>query len=114
MEVVVANGDIVVASATQNRDLFRALKGGGNQYGIVTQFVLKTYNVGAQIWGGFRTYPQNKTDQVVAAIAKFTSSYPDVKAAIIPTFLSELGPALNVMPGKFFHSHFTAHLSSGT
>ncbi|KAL3494418.1 hypothetical protein BJX62DRAFT_197969 [Aspergillus germanicus] len=45
-DVVLGNGTQVVASRTSNRDLFWALKGGGgNNFGIVTRFVLKTYDV---------------------------------------------------------------------
>lgn len=40
-EVVLANGDIVVANASENIDLFWALKGGGSNFGIVTKFVLR-------------------------------------------------------------------------
>jgi len=43
MQVVVANGTVVTTSATQNSDLFWALRGAGSSYGIVTQFKLKTY-----------------------------------------------------------------------
>jgi FAD/FMN-containing dehydrogenase len=36
-EVVSANGEILHASQSQNPDLFRGLRGGGN-FGIVTEF----------------------------------------------------------------------------
>ncbi|KAL6400089.1 FAD binding domain-containing protein [Ilyonectria robusta] len=44
-DVVLGNGTQVVANATSNPDLFWALKGGAGNYGIVTKFVLKTYNI---------------------------------------------------------------------
>lgn len=44
-DVVLGNGTQVIASATQNPDLFWALKGGANNFGIVTKFSLKTYSV---------------------------------------------------------------------
>ncbi|KAL3958510.1 hypothetical protein ACCO45_006672 [Purpureocillium lilacinum] len=40
MEVVLANGAIVNANATSHPDLFRALKGGQGNFGIVTRFDL--------------------------------------------------------------------------
>jgi hypothetical protein len=43
--VVLGNGTQVTASEAHNRELFWALKGGGSSFGIVTQFVLKTYSV---------------------------------------------------------------------
>jgi FAD/FMN-containing dehydrogenase len=37
-EVVLGNGTIVNANRTANADLWKALKGGGNNFGIVTRF----------------------------------------------------------------------------
>lgn len=41
-EVVLANGDVTIANETSNGDLFWALKGGGPNFGIVTNFKLRT------------------------------------------------------------------------
>ncbi|KAF8936865.1 hypothetical protein EDD21DRAFT_321134 [Dissophora ornata] len=41
IEIVNANGDLLIASATQNSDLFYALRGaGGGSYGVVTSFTI--------------------------------------------------------------------------
>jgi FAD/FMN-containing dehydrogenase len=45
-EVVLANGNIVIANNSTNQDLFAALKGGGSSFGIVTAFTLHTYPQG--------------------------------------------------------------------
>ncbi|KAL4930754.1 FAD-binding oxidoreductase [Aspergillus undulatus] len=44
-DVVLGNGSQVFASASENRDLFWALKGGGSNFGIVTRFEVKTFEV---------------------------------------------------------------------
>lgn len=44
-DVVLGNGTRVVANKTSHPDLFWALKGGANNYGIVTKFTLKTYAI---------------------------------------------------------------------
>ncbi|KAI8217144.1 hypothetical protein K4K54_011939 [Colletotrichum sp. SAR 10_86] len=41
-DVVLGNGTIVIANATSNADLFWALKGGANNFGVVTRFIFKT------------------------------------------------------------------------
>lgn len=41
--VVLANGDIVTASKTSNPDLFWALLGAGQNFGVTTEFVLQGY-----------------------------------------------------------------------
>lgn len=50
-EVVLPSGEIVNANATSNSDLWRALKGGSNNFGVVTRIDLKTFPQG-KFWGG--------------------------------------------------------------
>ncbi|TVY16611.1 Bifunctional solanapyrone synthase [Lachnellula arida] len=41
-EIVLANGNITTASASENPELWRALKGGSNNFGIVTRFTIRS------------------------------------------------------------------------
>jgi FAD/FMN-containing dehydrogenase len=45
-EVVTAAGELVIASAGRNPDLFWALKGGGGNFGVVTGFEFRLHEVG--------------------------------------------------------------------
>ncbi|KAI0842313.1 FAD-binding domain-containing protein [Hypoxylon sp. FL0890] len=56
-EVVLASGEVVNANAKTNSDLWVALKGGGNNFGIVTRFDLSVFEQG-QMWGGKLFYFQ--------------------------------------------------------
>ncbi|MEN8224495.1 MAG: FAD-binding oxidoreductase [Bacteroidota bacterium] len=51
-EVVTANGEIVHASRDKNPDLFWALKGGGGNFGIVTNFEFKCADIGTEVYSG--------------------------------------------------------------
>lgn len=50
-EVVLANGSVVSANEEENPDLLWALRGGGNNFGIVTRVDLQTFEQG-EYWGG--------------------------------------------------------------
>ncbi|KAL8897625.1 MAG: hypothetical protein Q9192_002479, partial [Flavoplaca navasiana] len=72
-EVVLSSGRIVVASAQQHTDLFKALRGGGNNFGIVTQFILRTFKQG-NIWGGFVVHPPNTTTENLQRLEAFNTA----------------------------------------
>ncbi|KAF2769720.1 FAD-binding domain-containing protein [Teratosphaeria nubilosa] len=93
-EVVLANGTITNASATFNPDLFFALKGGGNQYAIVTKWTLNAFDSGTDglVWGG------NK-DPKAAMIPTFNFAgflVPDVPVAIVFLFYDASTPVSGI------------------
>ncbi|RDA86080.1 hypothetical protein CP532_1136, partial [Ophiocordyceps camponoti-leonardi (nom. inval.)] len=87
-ECVLANGTIATASPTSHRDLFFALRGGGNQFAIVTRMILRTVEVGqdGMVWGGMRIYATTQSADLRLAIANFTANVADPKAAVYPFF----------------------------
>ncbi|KAI9449853.1 FAD-binding domain-containing protein [Lactarius psammicola] len=78
-ELVLPNGTIT--NVTQrNKDLWFALRGGGNNFGIVTKFTYKTVPQG-QVWGGTRNYTVDQLDLVKEALVKFQQK-DDPKATL--------------------------------
>ncbi|OKL57965.1 hypothetical protein UA08_06762 [Talaromyces atroroseus] len=61
-EAVLANGAIVEVSQTNSPDLFRSLKGGGNNFAVVTRYDLLLYP-GGPVVGGQITTPENQTEK---------------------------------------------------
>lgn len=49
--IVVASGEIVTASADENADLFWAVCGAGQNFGVVVEFVFRAFEQG-DVWGG--------------------------------------------------------------
>ncbi|CAG8910187.1 unnamed protein product [Penicillium egyptiacum] len=85
-EIVLANGTIVHATETENPDLFKSLKGGGNNFGVVTAYTMQTHPQDHKVWGGNYVYTADKAPEILTAVRNFTDEYPDDKAAIIVTF----------------------------
>ncbi|RPD55588.1 FAD-binding domain-containing protein [Lentinus tigrinus ALCF2SS1-7] len=55
--VVLADGRVVKTSATEEPDLFWAIRGGGGQFGIVVEFVFKVHPYAGPFTGGLLVYP---------------------------------------------------------
>lgn len=72
-EVVLASGEIVEANASTNEDLFVALKGGSNNFGIVTRFDFPTFSQG-QMWGGAIFYDASAVPQIIEEFNTFSAS----------------------------------------
>ncbi|KAI6127318.1 FAD dependent oxidoreductase [Pisolithus sp. B1] len=83
-ELVLPNGVVIDVTESSHPDLFFGLRGGYDNFGIVTKFVLRTYPQ-EQIWGGIIIYPETSVDQVTRATASFAASNDDPKAQIIMT-----------------------------
>ncbi|KAA1467505.1 FAD-binding domain-containing protein [Dentipellis sp. KUC8613] len=69
--VVLADGRIVRTSAEEEPDLFWAIRGGGNQFGIVVEFELQTYPSPGPATTGTLIFPGTEFDGVLKAIQEF-------------------------------------------
>ncbi|KXL50774.1 hypothetical protein M433DRAFT_61160 [Acidomyces richmondensis BFW] len=83
-QVVTANGEIIdVNYDSEYSDLYWALRGGGNNFGLVTRFDLYTFPQGL-MWGGALTYYGNYTNDILKALLYYGENAPsDPKAAVI-------------------------------
>lgn len=75
-DVVTANGEKITASENQHPDLFWAIRGGGGNFGIVTQFEFKLYPVGPDILAGLIVFPFSQSRQVLDQYREFIESTP--------------------------------------
>lgn len=89
-DIVLPDGTLTTASASQNADLFWAIRGGGNRFGIIHNFRLKTVPQG-QVYGGLRVYTADQLDELVNATLVFSETSKDPKAQVLPTFNFLLG-----------------------
>ena len=54
--MVTANGSVLTASDTEHPDLFFGIRGGGVNFGVVTEFVLKLYPQRPMVYAGWLTF----------------------------------------------------------
>ncbi len=76
-EVVTADGRQVVASETENPDLFWALRGGGGNFGVVTAFHFRLHPIGPIVFGGLLMYPASAGRELVRFWRDFMLEAPD-------------------------------------
>src|SRR5580704_9484310 len=77
VELVTADAQWRRASATENPDLFWALRGGGGNFGVATEFVYQLHDVSPQMYGGGLTYPLKDGRQLLRHFAEWISGAPD-------------------------------------
>jgi FAD/FMN-containing dehydrogenase len=77
VEMVTADGRMVVANDSQHADLFWALRGGGGNFGVVTAFVFRLHPVGPGVMTLNPFYPLSQARQVMDSWRAFTTGAPD-------------------------------------
>ena len=75
-DMVLADGSFVTVNADQNADLFWAIRGGGGNYGIVTSFLFKAYNIHT-VYGGPVLWEIEKTEEVMKWYHEFINNAPE-------------------------------------
>ncbi|OBR06959.1 FAD binding domain-containing protein [Colletotrichum higginsianum IMI 349063] len=96
-DVVIATGAIVRVTETSFPDLFWALRGGGNNFGLVVGFNFRTVPLpGGNMWGGSRTYTEEQFPRIAEAYANIiANAEEDPKAGLWHVYLYLNGTKLS-------------------
>ena len=76
VEIVTADGSTQRASRTENEELFWALRGGGGNFGVVTEFIFRLHEIGPQVTGGIIAWPAARASEVLEAYRAATATAP--------------------------------------
>ncbi|KAJ7079923.1 FAD-binding domain-containing protein [Mycena crocata] len=82
VNIVLPNGTATTASATCNKDLFFALKGGFNNFGIVTEFTFRAIPQ-ELVWGGHLSFAAAQMPAINAAVVAFEQNNKDTRASLV-------------------------------
>ena len=75
-QVALADGSVVSANTTENRELFWALRGGGGNLGVVTEMRCKLHDM-PSVHAGVLIYPMSEAKGVLTQAAALAASMPD-------------------------------------
>lgn len=76
-EVVLADGRVVTASERENADLLWGIRGGGGNFGIVTQFEFRLHPLGPIVLAGLMLWPLDRAAEVLRRWRDIADRAPD-------------------------------------
>ena len=96
LELVTAEGKVVNASATENAELFWALKGGGGNFGVVTKFTFQAHEFGPMMRIGVALHHPENAVEILREYAKIYPSLPNTVG--FHAALKDRAPVLPFVP----------------
>jgi FAD/FMN-containing dehydrogenase len=75
-DLVTADGQIVHASESENTELLWGLRGGGGNFGVVTEFEFRLYPI-SQVYGGLVAWPVNRAPEILKFWRDWSLTAPD-------------------------------------
>lgn len=87
-QVVLADGSIVRASEQENADLFWGLRGGGGNFGVVTEFEFRLHRLGPEIHFGLFFWDRTAGADLLRMCREFIPTLPERAGALMALGLS--------------------------
>jgi FAD/FMN-containing dehydrogenase len=77
VDLVLADGSLVRASATEHPDLFWAVRGGGGNFGVAAAFEFQLHPIGPMVTGGIVAWPIARAREVLRLYRELTAAASD-------------------------------------
>src|SRR3954466_9329931 len=97
-DVVTADGGLVRASETENEDLLWGLRGGGGNFGVVTQFELELHPLGPMVYAGPIFFPGDAAGDLLRAFRDWSADAPEEITGLVTLTAA---PPLPVIPAEW-------------
>ena len=108
-DVVTADGRLVHASESENADLFWGLRGGGGNFGIVTQFEFELHSVGPTVYAGPIFYSADADGDLLRLFREWAPGASDDVTAVIDLTTA---PPLPVIPEAWHGKKVAAFIAT--
>jgi FAD/FMN-containing dehydrogenase len=95
VDVVTASGDFVTASEKENADLFWGVRGGGGNFGVITEFEFRLNPLGPEVLAGPIFWPMSESPKIMRFYREWIHDVPDDLTTIV---IHRKAPALPVVP----------------
>lgn len=105
VDLITADGELVTASETRNADLFWGVRGGGGNFGIVTEFEFRLHPVGPEVFAGPIFWAMEDAPEVLRFYRDWIADCPDELTTIV---VQRRAPALPVVPHDMVGRHVIA------
>jgi hypothetical protein len=102
VDLITADGGFVRASEKDNPDLFWGIRGGGGNFGIVTEFEFRLNPVGPIVLAGPILWPMEESPSVLRFYREWIADVPDELTTIV---VHRRAPALPVVPSELHGKH---------
>jgi FAD/FMN-containing dehydrogenase len=110
-DVVTADGRLIHASEAENPDLLWGLRGGGGNFGIVTQFEFDLHRLGPIVYAGPIFYPGDAARDLLRTFRGWAGDAPDEITALVNLTTA---PPLPVIPQQWHGKKVAAFIAAST
>jgi FAD/FMN-containing dehydrogenase len=108
-DIVTADGRLVHTSEAENADLLWGLRGGGGNFGIVTQFEFDLHPLGPMVYAGPIFYPASAARDLLRAFRDWAPHAPDEMTALVNLTSA---PPLPVIPEEWHGEKVAAFVAA--
>jgi FAD/FMN-containing dehydrogenase len=98
VDLVTAEGELVRASESENADLFWGVRGGGGNFGVVTEFEFRLHPVGPTVVAGPVFWRMEESPDVLRFYRDWIAECPDELMTLV---LHRKAPPLPIVPEEF-------------
>ena len=95
VDLVTAEGEFVKATKDENEDLFWGVRGGGGNFGIVTEFEFRCVPLGTQVLAGPIFWPMEQSGEVLRFYRDWVAEAPDELMSLV---VHRKAPPLPIVP----------------